>query len=63
MFGRAIAEFEFTMVFADAPIDRYARGDKNALTGNQKQGALIFFGKGRCVSCHAVSGPIQRNVQ
>jgi cytochrome c peroxidase len=56
MFGRAIAEFEFTMVFADAPIDRYARGDKNALTGSQKQGALIFFGKGRCVACHAVSG-------
>jgi cytochrome c peroxidase len=56
MFGRAIAEFEFTMVFADAPVDRYARGDRNALTGNQKQGALIFFGKGRCVSCHAVSG-------
>ena len=28
MFGRAIAEFEFTMVFADAPIDRYARGDR-----------------------------------
>src|SRR5262249_42762289 len=24
MFGRAIAEFEFTLVFADAPIDRFA---------------------------------------
>ena len=57
MFGRAIAEFEFSMVFADAPIDRYARGDRNAMSGNQKQGALIFFGKGRCVSCHAVKGP------
>lgn len=56
MFGRAIAEFEFTMVFADAPIDRYARGDTNAMNGSQKQGALLFFGKGRCVSCHAVSG-------
>ena len=28
MFGRAIAEFEFTLVFADAPIDRFARGDE-----------------------------------
>ncbi len=27
MFGRAIAEFEFTLVFANAPIDRYARGE------------------------------------
>ena len=56
MFGRAIAEFEFTMVFANAPIDRYARGDLNALSGNEKQGALIFFGKGKCVSCHSVGG-------
>jgi cytochrome c peroxidase len=57
MFGRAIAEFEFTMVFADAPIDRYARGDDLAMSVNQKRGALIFFGKGRCVACHAVAGP------
>jgi len=56
MFGRAIAEFEFTMVFADAPIDRYARGDNQAMSSNQKLGALIFFGKGRCVSCHQVAG-------
>ena len=57
MFGRAIAEFEFTMVFANAPIDRYARGERDALSREAKQGALIFFGKGRCVSCHAVAGP------
>jgi len=57
MFGRAIAEFEFTLVFADAPIDRFARGDRQAMTIPQKQGALVFFGKGRCSSCHAVAGP------
>ena len=56
MIGRAIAEFEFTLVFADAPIDRYARGDLNAMTDSQKRGALLFFGKAGCVSCHAVSG-------
>ena len=28
MFGQAIAEFEFTLTFADAPIDRFARGDR-----------------------------------
>jgi cytochrome c peroxidase len=56
MFGRAIAEFEFTLAYADAPIDRYARGRRDALTTQQKQGALIFFGRGRCASCHAVSG-------
>ncbi len=56
MFGRAIAEFEFTLVFTDAPIDRYARGDREAMSESQKRGALIFFGKGQCVQCHAVAG-------
>src|SRR5436309_3761773 len=28
MFGKAIAEFEFTLVFADASIDQFARGHK-----------------------------------
>jgi cytochrome c peroxidase len=57
MFGQAIAEFEFTLVFADAPIDRFARGMKNALTDAQKEGALLFFGAAKCVECHRVSGP------
>jgi cytochrome c peroxidase len=56
MFGQVIAEFEFTLVFADAPIDQFARGYKNALTAEQKKGALLFFGKARCVECHAVAG-------
>lgn len=56
MFGSAIAEFEFSLVFADAPIDEYARGQKNALTTNQKRGALLFFGRAGCVECHKVSG-------
>jgi cytochrome c peroxidase len=56
MFGRAIAEFEFTLVFADAPLDRFARGDRNAMTTQQKEGALLFFGRARCSECHAVRG-------
>lgn len=56
MFGRAIAEFEFTQVFANAPIDQFARGDVNAMDTAEKRGALLFFGKANCVSCHAVSG-------
>ncbi len=57
MFGKAIAEFEFTLVFANAPIDRFAAGDKQAMSEEQKQGALLFFGTARCIECHAVSGP------
>jgi cytochrome c peroxidase len=55
-FARAIAEFEFSQVAANAPIDRYARGDDNALTPAQKHGAVLFFGKAGCITCHAVSG-------
>jgi len=56
MFGLAIAEFEFTLVFADAPIDRFARGDRQAMSVPEKRGALLFFGKAGCVACHAVAG-------
>jgi cytochrome c peroxidase len=56
MFSQAIAEFEFTLTFANAPVDRFARGDTKAMTVPQKKGAMIFFGKGRCVQCHAVAG-------
>jgi cytochrome c peroxidase len=55
MLGRAIAEFEFTLVYADAPIDKFARGQKNAMKDDEKRGALLFFGSANCVSCHAVS--------
>lgn len=54
--ARAMAEFEFTLVFANAPIDRFARGAHDAMTPSQKRGALLFFGRAGCVQCHAVSG-------
>jgi cytochrome c peroxidase len=56
LFARAIAEFEFTLVFADAPLDRFARGEHMAMTLPEKRGALLFFGKARCVACHATAG-------
>ncbi len=56
MFGKAIAEFEFTLVFADAPLDQFARGNTAAMSPSEKRGALLFFGSAGCVSCHAVAG-------
>jgi len=56
MFGRAIAEFEFTLTFATAPLDRFARGQQNAMTDAEKRGALVFFGEGKCITCHATKG-------
>src|SRR5207253_3452972 len=40
MFGKAIAEFEFTLVFADAPVDQFARGQRQAMTDAEKRGGL-----------------------
>jgi cytochrome c peroxidase len=56
MVAGAIAEFEFTLTFANAPIDRYARGNLQALTEPEKAGALLFFGEAGCVTCHQVAG-------
>jgi cytochrome c peroxidase len=56
MFAQAIAEFEFSMVRANAPIDAYARGDLGVLSKAEKRGALLFFGKANCVACHATAG-------
>lgn len=32
--------------------DSYVRGENSALSQQQKKGAMIFFGKGRCAVCH-----------
>jgi cytochrome c peroxidase len=56
MVARCIAEFELSLTFANAPLDRYARGERSALTEREKRGALLFFGDAGCVSCHQVSG-------
>jgi len=52
----AIAEFQASLTAANAPLDRFARGETGAMTPGQKRGALLFFGKAGCVSCHAVAG-------
>jgi cytochrome c peroxidase len=32
--------------------DKYLQGDSNLLSDPEKRGAIIFYGKGRCASCH-----------
>jgi cytochrome c peroxidase len=48
----ALAAFERTLVTPDSPFDRYAKGDKEALTYPQKRGLLLFIGKAACSQCH-----------
>ncbi|MFH0780465.1 MAG: cytochrome c peroxidase [Pseudomonadota bacterium] len=48
----AIAAFERTLISHDAPLDRFLRGDKTALSPEAIQGYEIFTGKGKCSECH-----------
>ena len=50
--AQAIAAYERTVVSGDSPYDRYVAGDKTALTDAQQRGLTVFFGRGRCVTCH-----------
>lgn len=49
----AISAYERTLICDDTAYDRYAKGEENALTDEQKQGWALFMGKGQCVVCHA----------
>jgi cytochrome c peroxidase len=53
--GRAIASFERTLIFLDAPFDRFAGGDSRALSAAAQRGLDLFNGKARCVSCHMIN--------
>jgi cytochrome c peroxidase len=55
LLGDAIAAFEATLMTPDSPFDRYVRGDRNALTLQQRRGLALLVGKAACVQCH--SGP------
>lgn len=54
----AIAAFERTLVSdpKKVPFDRYAMGDKKALSEAQLRGMALFNGKAGCIRCH--NGPL-----
>jgi cytochrome c peroxidase len=49
---KAIAAFERTIMSGNSPYDRYAAGDKSALSKQQKEGLDFFNKKGECAECH-----------
>ena len=51
----AIAAFERTLIFLDAPFDRWQAGDDKALNDMQKRGHVLFNGKARCAACHPLN--------
>ena len=48
----AIASFERTVVSTIAPFDKYAMGDKDAISEKAKKGFELFKNKAHCVDCH-----------
>jgi len=52
---RAIAAFERTLMFLNAPFERFIAGERGALSDEARAGFVLFNGKARCVSCHAMS--------
>jgi cytochrome c peroxidase len=50
---QAISEYMRTFVCKDTAYDKYAAGDKSALTDAQQKGLDVFMGKGMCITCHA----------
>jgi cytochrome c peroxidase len=51
--AQAIAEYMRTLICKDTAYDKYAAGDKAALSEQQQKGLDVFAGKGQCIVCHA----------
>jgi len=53
--GRAIADYERTLISADSPADRFLYGhDAGALSGSAQRGLELFRGSARCATCHSM---------
>jgi cytochrome c peroxidase len=52
---RAIAAFERTLIFLDAPFDRFIGGSQAAISADARAGFELFNGKGRCAACHTIN--------
>ncbi|MBK9378492.1 MAG: hypothetical protein IPM86_09770 [Saprospiraceae bacterium] len=50
--ANAIAAYFRTILTNEAPFQRWLKGDFDAMTDLQKEGATLFFGKAGCVNCH-----------
>ncbi len=48
----AISAYIRTILSTEAPFQKWLKGDKSAMSAEEKRGALLFFGKGNCSACH-----------
>lgn len=54
--GLAIAAYERTLLSSQAPFQLWLKGEDAAMNEDELQGASIFFGKGKCYTCHLGPG-------
>lgn len=59
--GLAIAAYERTILATEAPFQEYLNGDMDALSNLEKEGAILFFSKAECYTCH--NGPALANME
>jgi cytochrome c peroxidase len=50
--GLAIGAFERTILSNEAPFQKWLRGEYESMTDQEKRGAVLFFDKANCISCH-----------
>lgn len=52
----AVASYLRTVVADEAPFQQWLKGNFEAMTDKEKEGAIVFFGKAHCSSCHSSPG-------
>lgn len=51
-YGKAIEAYLRKLVSRNAPFDRFAAGDHNAISHDARLGLKLFIGKAGCIQCH-----------
>ncbi|MFT7588410.1 MAG: cytochrome c peroxidase [Limisphaerales bacterium] len=59
--GLAIGAFERSVISNKAPFQQWLKGDLTAMSDVEIRGAITFFTKGECVTCH--NGPNLANME
>ena len=48
----ALSAYIRTILTTEAPFQKWLKGDRNALSYEEKKGGILFFGKAQCYQCH-----------
>lgn len=51
--AQALSEYMRTLLCNDTAYDKFAAGEKAAMTEQQQKGLDVFAGKGMCITCHS----------